>query len=143
MEIFSRIAEHGHEQVVFCHEESCGLRAIIAIHDTTLGPALGGVRMWEYASDEEALLDVLRLARGMTYKASVAGLNLGGGKAVIVGDPKRQKSEALFRAFGRFARRSSARSAVSWTRSAAATLPPRTSARASRTWSGSPPRRST
>ncbi len=102
MEIFSRIAEHGHEQVVFCHEESCGLRAIIAIHDTTLGPALGGVRMWEYASDEEALLDVLRLARGMTYKASVAGLNLGGGKAVIVGDPKRQKSEALFRAFGRF-----------------------------------------
>lgn len=102
MNVFSRIQEHGHEQVVYCHEESSGLRAIIAIHDTTLGPALGGVRMWDYATEEEALVDVLRLSRGMTYKASVAGLNLGGGKAVIIGDHKTQKNEALFRAFGRF-----------------------------------------
>ena len=102
MNVFPRIQEHGHEQVVFCHEESSGLRAIVAIHDTTLGPSLGGVRMWDYASEDEALVDVLRLSRGMSYKASVAGLNLGGGKAVIIGDHKRQKSEALFRAFGRF-----------------------------------------
>jgi leucine dehydrogenase len=102
MGVFERIAAYGHEQVVFCTEPAVGLRAIIAIHDTTLGPALGGVRMWNYSSEEEALEDVLRLSRAMTYKAAVAGLNLGGGKAVILGDPRTQKTEALFRAFGRF-----------------------------------------
>ncbi|GIW71062.1 MAG: leucine dehydrogenase [Planctomycetota bacterium] len=102
MLIFEQMERRNHEQVVFCNEESSGLRAIIAIHDTTLGPALGGVRMYPYASEEDALIDVLRLSKGMTYKASVAGLNLGGGKAVIIGDPKKDKSEALMRAFGRF-----------------------------------------
>ena len=91
-----------HEQVVYCADRATGLRAIIAIHDTTLGPALGGCRMWPYNNEEEALTDVLRLARGMTYKAAAAGLNLGGGKAVIIGDPRSDKSEALFRVFGRF-----------------------------------------
>jgi leucine dehydrogenase len=102
MEIFERIAEHNHEQVVFCHEPAAGYKGIIAIHDTTLGPALGGTRFWNYQSDEEALIDVLRLARGMTYKAAVAGLNLGGGKAVIIGDPKTTRREMIFRAHGRF-----------------------------------------
>jgi leucine dehydrogenase len=102
MELFDTCHEFGHEQVVFCHNRDVGLRAIIAIHNTTLGPALGGTRMWPYETEEEALRDVLRLSRGMTYKASVAGLNLGGGKAVIIGDPHKDKSEALFRAFGRF-----------------------------------------
>jgi len=102
MELFDTCQEFGHEQVVFCHNRDVGLRAIIAIHNTTLGPALGGTRMWPYATEEEALRDVLRLSRGMTYKAAVAGLNLGGGKAVIIGDPRKDKSEALFRAFGRF-----------------------------------------
>lgn len=102
MEIFSLIEGHGHEQVVFCHEPSSGYRGIIAIHDTTLGPALGGTRFWNYASDQEALVDVLRLSRGMTYKAAVAGLNLGGGKAVIIGDPRTADREAIFRAHGRF-----------------------------------------
>ncbi|PKM15348.1 MAG: leucine dehydrogenase [Gammaproteobacteria bacterium HGW-Gammaproteobacteria-2] len=92
----------GHEEVVFCHNKDAGLKAIIAIHNTVLGPALGGTRMWNYATEAEALNDVLRLSRGMTYKAAVSGLNLGGGKAVIWGDPNRDKSEALFRAFGRF-----------------------------------------
>jgi leucine dehydrogenase len=92
----------GHEQVVYFQDKSCGLKAIIAIHDTTLGPALGGTRLWQYANEEEALIDVLRLSRGMTYKAAVSGLNLGGGKAVIIADPKKDKSEALFRSFGRF-----------------------------------------
>jgi leucine dehydrogenase len=87
---------------VLCHDKRSGLRAIIAIHNTTLGPALGGCRMWTYASDFDALNDVLRLSRGMTYKAAVAGLNLGGGKAVIIGDPRKDKSEAMFRAFGRY-----------------------------------------
>lgn len=99
---FDLIEEHGgHEQVVLCTNKDVGLKAIIAIHDTTLGPALGGTRMWTYANDEEALIDVLRLSQGMTYKAACAGLNLGGGKAVIIGDPKKDKSEGLFRAFGR------------------------------------------
>lgn len=102
MSIFASIEKMGHEQVVFCHDPQSGLRAIIAIHDTTLGPGLGGCRFWPYANDEEALFDVLRLARGMTYKSAVAGLALGGGKAVIIGDPKNLRSEALFRAFGRF-----------------------------------------
>ena len=102
MEIFERIGEHEHEQIVFCYEPAAGYKGIIAIHDTTLGPALGGTRFWNYASDEEAIIDVLRLARGMTYKAAVTGLNLGGGKAVIIGDPKTKRREALFRAHGRF-----------------------------------------
>jgi leucine dehydrogenase len=91
-----------HEQVVVCHEPEAGLRAIIAVHDTTLGPALGGIRMWTYTSDEAALTDVLRLSRGMTYKNSVAGLPLGGGKTVVLGDPRTEKSELMFRALGRF-----------------------------------------
>ncbi len=102
MSMFEEIAKKGHEQVIYCHDEVSGLRAIIAIHDTTLGPALGGTRMYPYASDEAALIDVLRLSRGMTYKSAAAGLNLGGGKAVIIADPKRDKSEQLFRAYGRF-----------------------------------------
>ncbi|HEY8450462.1 MAG TPA: Glu/Leu/Phe/Val dehydrogenase dimerization domain-containing protein [Bacillota bacterium] len=102
MAVFQRLAGMGHEQIVFCHDAPSGLRAIIAIHDTTLGPALGGCRMWPYASEEEALVDVLRLARGMTYKNSAMGLNFGGGKAVILADPRRDKTEELFRAFGRF-----------------------------------------
>ncbi len=92
----------GHEEVVFFQDKTCGLKAIVGIHDTTLGPALGGTRMYPYASEEEALVDVLRLSRGMTYKNAISGLNLGGGKAVIIGDPKKDKSEALFRSFGRF-----------------------------------------
>lgn len=100
--IFETIDTSGHEEVVFCHNKDAGLKAIIAIHNTVLGPALGGTRMWPYATEAEALNDVLRLSRGMTYKAAVSGLNLGGGKAVIWGDPNKDKSEALFRAFGRF-----------------------------------------
>ncbi len=100
--IFETISTSGHEEVVFCHNKDAGLKAIIAIHNTVLGPALGGTRMWNYANEAEALNDVLRLSRGMTYKAAVSGLNLGGGKAVIWGDPNKDKSEALFRAFGRF-----------------------------------------
>jgi leucine dehydrogenase len=92
----------GHEQVTFCYDEATGLRAIIAVHNTVLGPSLGGLRMWKYANETEALNDVLRLSRGMTYKASITGLNLGGGKAVIIGDSKKDKSEALIRRFGRF-----------------------------------------
>jgi leucine dehydrogenase len=100
---FEVIAKHGeHEQVVFCNNNDVGLKAIIAIHNSALGPALGGTRMWNYKNEDEALIDVLRLSKGMSYKASAAGLNLGGGKAVIIGDPKTQKSEGLFRAFGRF-----------------------------------------
>src|SRR5436305_11192361 len=101
-QLFDLLADRDHEQVVVCHDKRSGLRAIIGIHNTTLGPALGGCRMWTYASDFDALNDVLRLSRGMTYKAAVAGLNLGGGKAVIIGDPHKQKTEQLFRAFGRF-----------------------------------------
>jgi leucine dehydrogenase len=102
MKTFETIAEMGHEQVVFCHDKASGYRGIIAIHDTTLGPALGGARFWNYASDEEALIDALRLSRGMTYKNAVAGLNLGGGKSVIIGDNKTPNREMLFRAHGRF-----------------------------------------
>lgn len=102
MSLFEALERDGFEQVVFCNDVETGLKAIIAIHDTTLGPALGGVRMWNYNCEEEALHDVLRLAKGMTYKNAAAGLNLGGGKAVIIGDPKKDKSEALFRSFGRF-----------------------------------------
>lgn len=100
MQPFAEMAELGHEQVLFCRDDVVGLRAIIAIHNSTLGPALGGCRLYDYATEADALRDVLRLSRGMTYKAAVAGLDLGGGKAVIIGDPS-IKSEALFRAFGR------------------------------------------
>ncbi|MFK7927008.1 MAG: Glu/Leu/Phe/Val dehydrogenase [Myxococcota bacterium] len=101
MHPFESMTEHDHEQVVFCRDAETGLRAIIAIHDTSLGPALGGCRLYDYAAESDALRDVLRLSRGMTYKAAVAGLDLGGGKSVIIGD-RNIKSEALFRAFGRF-----------------------------------------
>jgi leucine dehydrogenase len=99
---FDVIAEMGHEQLVLCHDKASGYRGIIAIHDTTLGPALGGTRFWQYRSDDEAIVDALRLARGMTYKNAVAGLNLGGGKAVIIGDNRTARREMLFRAHGRF-----------------------------------------
>ncbi len=102
MNLFETLDSTGHEEVVFCHNKEAGLKAIIAIHNTALGPALGGLRMWPYETEADALQDVLRLSRGMTYKAAVAGLNLGGGKAVIIGDPKTDKSEPLFRALGRF-----------------------------------------
>lgn len=99
---FKRLEENGHEQIVFCSNKAAGLKAIIAIHNTTLGPAIGGTRMWNYLNVEEALEDVIRLSRGMTYKTSIAGLNLGGGNAVIIGDSKTQKNELLFRTFGKF-----------------------------------------
>lgn len=102
MELTGALQEMGHEQIVFFHSREFGLKAIVAIHDTTLGPALGGCRMLPYDSDDAALYDVLRLSKGMTYKNAVAGLNLGGGKSVIIGDPKKDKSEVFFRAFGRF-----------------------------------------
>ena len=102
MKIFEMMSELGHEQLVACYDKSSGYRGIIAIHDTTLGPALGGTRFWNYQSDEEAIFDVLRLARGMTYKNAVAGLNLGGGKAVIIGDNRTTRREMIFRAHGRF-----------------------------------------
>lgn len=102
MKLFDTIAKLGHEQLVLCADESAGYRGIIAIHDTTLGPALGGTRFWNYASDEEAIVDALRLARGMTYKNAVAGLNLGGGKSVIIGDNRTTNREMIFRAHGRF-----------------------------------------
>lgn len=100
--LFKRLELDDYEQVVFNYDEASGLKAIIAIHDTTLGPALGGTRLWDYDSEEEALNDVLRLSKGMTYKSAAAGLNLGGGKAVIIGDPEEIKSEELWRAYGRF-----------------------------------------
>lgn len=101
MAVFSQPEFDNHEQVVFCNDEATGLKAIIAVHNTNCGPAVGGCRFWNYNNDEEALVDVLRLSKGMTYKNALAGLNFGGGKAVIIGDPKTLKSEALFRAFGR------------------------------------------
>lgn len=102
MSVFDHSAFSDHEQVIFCQDKETGLRAIIAIHDTTLGPALGGCRMWNYSDEESAIEDVLRLSRGMTYKSAAAGLNLGGGKAVIIGDAKTDKSEPLFRTYGRY-----------------------------------------
>ena len=100
--VFKQIEQYGnHEQVVFFHDPSVNLRGIIAIHNTALGPALGGCRMWPYASEQEALVDVLRLSRGMTYKAAAAGLEQGGGKSVIIYDPKKKTPE-LLKAFGRF-----------------------------------------
>ena len=102
MRITEYMESHGHEQLSFWTDPSAGLRAFIAIHDTTLGPALGGVRIWPHETEEVAVLDVLRLSRAMTYKAAVAGLPLGGGKALIMADPRTDKTEAMFRSFGRF-----------------------------------------
>jgi leucine dehydrogenase len=101
MTVFSSPAFDHHEQVTFFNVPEAGLRCIAAIHDTTRGPALGGARMWPYASDADALTDVLRLSRGMTFKSALAELPLGGGKAVILGDPKTDKSPALWQAYGR------------------------------------------
>ena len=100
--VIERMSKFNHEQLLFCNDNATGLKAIIAVHNTTLGPALGGTRMWSYNNELEALNDVLRLSRGMTYKNSISGLNLGGGKAVIIGDSRKNKSEALFRRFGKF-----------------------------------------
>lgn len=102
MSVFESVQALGHEQVVYGHDPVSGLKTIIAIHSTALGPALGGTRFYPYESEQEALTDVLRLARGMSYKSAAAGLDLGGGKAVIIGDPRTDKSERLFRAYGRF-----------------------------------------
>lgn len=102
MAVFNLRAYDDHEQIVFCSDAASGLKAIICIHSTALGPAVGGCRMWEYNTDEGALVDALRLSRGMTYKNAMAGLPFGGGKSVIIGNPKTLKSEALFRAFGKF-----------------------------------------
>ena len=113
MVVFDEVAKEGHEQILFGHDPVSGLRAIIAIHSTALGPALGGPRFYPYESEAEALTDVLRLSKGMTYKAAAAGLDLGGGKAVIIGDPHADKSERLLRAYGRIVDR-------------AGTSPPRT-----------------
>jgi leucine dehydrogenase len=102
MQLFDTMASMGHEQVVLCHDPAAGYRGVIAVHSTVLGPALGGTRFWSYGSDDEAIVDALRLARGMTYKNAVAGLNLGGGKSVIIGDNRTKERELLFRAHGRF-----------------------------------------
>jgi leucine dehydrogenase len=100
--VFDQMQQMGHEQLVFCNDPHSGLKAIIAIHNTTLGPALGGTRLWNYNSHEDAIIDALRLSRGMTYKAAISGLNLGGGKAVIIGDAATIKSESLWRRYGKF-----------------------------------------
>ena len=100
--IFDYLQKYDFRKVVLCHNADVGLKAVIAIHSTALGPACGGLRMWTYANENEAIMDALRLGRGMTYKYAAAGVNLGGGKAVIIGDPKTQKTEALIRAMGRF-----------------------------------------
>jgi len=100
--VISQMSALNHEQLLFCSDNETGLKAIIAVHNTVLGPALGGTRMWAYNNEMEALNDVLRLSRGMTYKNAISGLNLGGGKAVIIGDSRSMKSEALFRRFGKF-----------------------------------------
>lgn len=105
MAVFNHPEFDQHEQVVFCSDAETGLKAIIAVHSTRLGPAVGGCRLWDYVSDEDAIVDVLRLSRGMTYKNAMAGLPLGGGKSVIIGNAKTIKSEALFRAFGRMVHR--------------------------------------
>ncbi len=100
--VIAQMSALNHEQLLFCNDNETGLKAIIAVHNTVLGPALGGTRMWMYNNEMEALNDVLRLSRGMTYKNAISGLNLGGGKAVIIGDSRSMKSEALFRRFGKF-----------------------------------------
>jgi leucine dehydrogenase len=101
MSVFNLKAYDNHEQILFTHDKPSGLKAIVAIHSTALGSAVGGCRMWEYHSDEAALIDALRLSRGMSYKNAMAGLKMGGGKSVIIGNSKTMKSEALFEAFGR------------------------------------------
>src|SRR5581483_8579175 len=100
--IFEYLERYDYANLVLCQDRSGGLKAMIALHDTTLGPATGGTRMWTYAAELDAIEDALRLARGMTYKYAAAGVNLGGGKCVVIGDPTREKNEALFRALGRF-----------------------------------------
>ena len=100
--VIAQMTLNNHEQVLFCNDNDTGLKAIIAIHNTVLGPSLGGTRMWPYNSEMEALTDALRLSRGMTYKSAAAGLNLGGGKAVIIGDSRTQKNETMMRRFGKF-----------------------------------------
>jgi leucine dehydrogenase len=100
--VFGQVSFDNHEQIVFCNDKDTGLKAIIGIHNTVLGPALGGTRMWNYTNEWEALNDVLRLSRGMTYKSAITGLNLGGGKAVIIGDAKTQKTPELITRFGEF-----------------------------------------
>ncbi|MEI6310993.1 MAG: Glu/Leu/Phe/Val dehydrogenase [Bacteroidota bacterium] len=100
--VLPQMTEMGHEQIVFCNDNNTGLKSIIGIHNTTLGPALGGTRVWAYTSEVEALRDVLRLSRGMTYKSAISGINLGGGKAVIIADPKTKKGEAFWRRYGKF-----------------------------------------
>ncbi len=100
--VFGQVSFDDHEQIVFCNDKDTGLKAIIGIHNTVLGPALGGTRMWNYSNEWEALNDVLRLSRGMTFKSAITGLNLGGGKAVIIGDAKTQKTPELMRRFGEF-----------------------------------------
>jgi valine dehydrogenase (NAD+) len=102
VDVFDRIGEDEYEQVIYCHDRRAGLRAIVAVHSTRLGPALGGTRFFPFATEDDALTDVLRLARAMTYKAAAAGLDLGGGKAVILGDPSTDKTDVLLRAYGRF-----------------------------------------
>jgi leucine dehydrogenase len=102
MELFDTLATMGHEEIVMCSDPSVGYRGILAVHSTKLGPALGGTRFWQYATDEEAITDALRLSRGMTYKNAVAGLHLGGGKSIIIGDNKTKDREKIFRAHGRF-----------------------------------------
>lgn len=101
-DLFKELSNNDHEKIVFCNDNETGLKAIIAVHNTVLGPGLGGTRMWHYATEADAITDVIRLSRGMTFKASISGLNLGGAKAVIIGDAKKHKSEALMRKFGRF-----------------------------------------
>ena len=105
LRIFDMMAEMGHEQIVFCHDRASGYRGVIAIHSTRLGPAVGGTRFWNYASEEDAIIDALRLSRGMTYKCAAAGMPLGGGKSIIIGDNKTPDREKLFRAHGRFIER--------------------------------------
>jgi leucine dehydrogenase len=102
MELFDTLATMGHEQIVMCSDPSVGYKGILAVHSTKLGPALGGTRFWQYATDDEAITDALRLSRGMTYKNAVAGLHLGGGKSIIIGDNKTKDREKIFRAHGRF-----------------------------------------
>ena len=102
MKIFDYLEKYDYEELVMVQDKATGLKAVICIHDTTLGPALGGTRFYNYETEEEAIEDALRLAKGMTYKNAAAGLNIGGGKAVIIGDPKKLKTEPLLRAFGRF-----------------------------------------
>jgi leucine dehydrogenase len=102
MKLFDTLAEMGHEEIVMCSDPSVGYKGILAVHSTKLGPALGGTRFWQYATDEEAITDALRLSRGMTYKNAVAGLHLGGGKSIIIGDNKTKDREKIFRAHGRF-----------------------------------------